>query len=212
MEPILQIPVATCTVNFGTQEHAILKPESQPNGAPKKHSMSHSISRASMSRSIKFFFQPVVHEAVYSKPESQGTPLTKGVAGAIGTVPEVFAISPLENIKIAAQLDTEKRFTGVEKGFTQSCWVCPLLPNRPSVQSLRAFCARYRASLFCPKNSCPGSTRFSRLKGRPPKTREPFSKGAADITRHILRTRFEKGSLDIDGLQNWHIWRILAMQ
>merc|ERR1711870_110065 len=42
----------------------------------------------------------------------QGTPVSKGLAGAIGTVPEVLAISPLENIKLAAQLDKEGKFKG----------------------------------------------------------------------------------------------------
>merc|ERR1712190_409914 len=41
-----------------------------------------------------------------------GTPVSKGLAGAAATVPEVFAISPLENIKLAAQLDKEGKFKG----------------------------------------------------------------------------------------------------
>merc|ERR1711972_962002 len=59
-----------------------------------------------------FFMQPIVHKAMYGKPETQGTPVSKGLAGAIGTVPEVIAISPLENIKLAAQLDKEGKFKG----------------------------------------------------------------------------------------------------
>merc|ERR1712127_761778 len=70
------------------------------------------VTRASISRAIKFFMQPIVHKAIYGKPETQGTPISKGLAGAIGTVPEVIAISPLENIKLAAQLDKEGRFKG----------------------------------------------------------------------------------------------------
>merc|ERR550532_2978710 len=56
--------------------------------------------------------QPIVHEAIYKKPETKGSPVSKGTAGALATVPEVFAISPLENIKLAAQLDKEGRFAG----------------------------------------------------------------------------------------------------
>merc|ERR1719330_2156131 len=67
---------------------------------------------ASVSRAIKFFMQPIVHKAIYGKPETQGTPISKGMAGAVGTVPEVVAISPLENIKLAAQLDKEGKFKG----------------------------------------------------------------------------------------------------
>merc|ERR1712039_433108 len=70
------------------------------------------VTRASISRAVKFFMQPVVHKAMYGKPETQGTPISKGLAGAIGTVPEVIAISPLENIKLAAQLDKEGKFKG----------------------------------------------------------------------------------------------------
>merc|ERR1719183_266786 len=55
---------------------------------------------------------PIVHKSLYGKPETQGTAVSKGLAGAIGTVPEVIAISPLENIKLAAQLDKEGKFKG----------------------------------------------------------------------------------------------------
>ena len=30
-----------------------------------------------------------VHKSLYGKPETKGTPVSKGLAGAIGTVPEV---------------------------------------------------------------------------------------------------------------------------
>jgi len=70
------------------------------------------VTRASISRAIKFFMQPIVHRSLYGKPETQGTPVSKGLAGALGTIPEVIAISPLENIKLAAQLDKEGRFSG----------------------------------------------------------------------------------------------------
>lgn len=70
------------------------------------------ITRASFSRMIKFWLQPIAHQRFYGKPEGKGTPLSKGISGAIATIPEVMAISPLENIKIAEQLDTQKRFNG----------------------------------------------------------------------------------------------------
>merc|ERR1711879_799203 len=49
---------------------------------------------------------------IYGIPETKGTPVSKGLSGAIGTFPEVLAISPLENIKLAAQLDKEGKFAG----------------------------------------------------------------------------------------------------
>merc|ERR1719335_895954 len=54
--------------------------------------------------------QPVCHRVIFGKPEKQGTPLTKGLSGAAGTFPEVFAISMFENFKLAEQLDKEKKF------------------------------------------------------------------------------------------------------
>jgi solute carrier family 25 2-oxodicarboxylate transporter 21 len=68
--------------------------------------------RASTSRGIKFFFQPICHQNFFGKPETQGNPVTKGLAGSLATFPEVVAISPLENIKLAAQLDKDKKFNG----------------------------------------------------------------------------------------------------
>jgi len=70
------------------------------------------VTRASISRAIKFFMQPIVHKGLYGKPETKGTPVSKGIAGALGTFPEVLAISLLENIKLAAQLDKEGKFKG----------------------------------------------------------------------------------------------------
>merc|ERR1711953_198098 len=65
-----------------------------------------------ISRGVKFFMFPIVHKGVYGVPDTKGTPVSKGIAGALATIPEVFAISPLENIKLAAQLDKEGRFSG----------------------------------------------------------------------------------------------------
>jgi len=49
---------------------------------------------------------------MYGREVAKGNPFTKGTAGAASTLPEVIAISPLENIKLAAQLDKEGRFKG----------------------------------------------------------------------------------------------------
>lgn len=70
------------------------------------------VTRASFSRLIKFWLQPVAHKTFFGTPESKGNPLTKGVAGALATIPEVITISPLENIKLAEQLDKDKKFSG----------------------------------------------------------------------------------------------------
>jgi len=105
---------ALCMSNPGTGAGAALKGFLEAHGVMGfvKQGLGAEVTRASVSRSIKFFMQPIVHKAIYGKPETQGTPVSKGLAGAIGTLPEVIAISPLENIKLAAQLDKEGRFSG----------------------------------------------------------------------------------------------------
>merc|ERR1712048_1082987 len=105
---------AICMSNPGTGAGAALSGFLQAHGVMGfvKQGLVAEVTRASISRAIKFFMQPIVHNAMYGKPETQGTPVSKGLAGAIGTVPEVFAISPLENIKLAAQLDKEGKFKG----------------------------------------------------------------------------------------------------
>merc|ERR1712025_1037464 len=49
---------------------------------------------------------------MYGKAVKDGTPFSKGAAGALGTIPEVIAISPLENMKLVSQLDSEGKFKG----------------------------------------------------------------------------------------------------
>eukprot|EP00441_Pelagodinium_beii_P040833 CAMPEP_0197652688 /NCGR_PEP_ID=MMETSP1338-20131121/34606_1 /TAXON_ID=43686 ORGANISM="Pelagodinium beii, Strain RCC1491" /NCGR_SAMPLE_ID=MMETSP1338 /ASSEMBLY_ACC=CAM_ASM_000754 /LENGTH=300 /DNA_ID=CAMNT_0043227619 /DNA_START=55 /DNA_END=957 /DNA_ORIENTATION=+ len=105
---------AICMSNPGTGAGAALKGFLEAHGIMGfvKQGLVAEVTRASISRAIKFFMQPIVHKALYGMPETKGSPISKGLAGAIGTVPEVLAISPLENIKLAAQLDKEGRFAG----------------------------------------------------------------------------------------------------
>lgn len=105
---------AICMANPGTGAGAALKGFLEAHGLMGfvKQGLVAEVTRASMSRAIKFFMQPVVHRGIYGTAETKGTPISKGIAGAIGTVPEVVAISPLENMKLAAQLDKEGRFKG----------------------------------------------------------------------------------------------------
>ena len=74
--------------------------------------------RATVSRVIKFWLQPVTHKAIFGKKQSEGTAISKGLAGAAATIPEVLAISPFENVKLAQQLDKEKRFKGTADVFS----------------------------------------------------------------------------------------------
>jgi len=105
---------ALCMANPGTSAGAALSGFLKAHGWSGfvKQGLAAEVCRASTSRALKFFFQPIAHETFFGKPESKGNPVSKGVAGAIATIPEVMAISPLENIKLAAQLDKEKKFNG----------------------------------------------------------------------------------------------------
>ncbi|KAF4725675.1 hypothetical protein FOZ63_029483 [Perkinsus olseni] len=68
------------------------------------------MARATFSRSIKFWLQPICHKMLFGKKQSEGTSFTKGVAGGVATIPEMVVISPFENAKLAMQLDATGRF------------------------------------------------------------------------------------------------------
>mmetsp|Transcript_26908 Transcript_26908/g.44266 ORF Transcript_26908/g.44266 Transcript_26908/m.44266 type:complete len:303 (-) Transcript_26908:211-1119(-) len=70
------------------------------------------MARGGSARTIKFWMWPVCHNAVYGKPLAKGGPISKGIAGALATFPEIIFISPLENMKLCAQLDKEGKFKG----------------------------------------------------------------------------------------------------
>ena len=75
-----------------------------------KQGLGPEMARAIFSRVLKFWIQPISHKFFFKKPEKNGSPLTKGIAGALATIPEVLIISPFENLKLAQQLDRDKRF------------------------------------------------------------------------------------------------------
>jgi solute carrier family 25 2-oxodicarboxylate transporter 21 len=75
-----------------------------------KQGLGPEMARAIFSRVIKFWLQPITHLILFNKSEKQGSSLSKGIAGALATIPEVLIISPFENLKLAQQLDKEKKF------------------------------------------------------------------------------------------------------
>lgn len=77
-----------------------------------KQGMVVEVCRSSLARGIKFWVQPQAHQATFGKPTKDGTAFTKSVSGVMATFPEVWAISGMENIKLAQQLDKEKKFKG----------------------------------------------------------------------------------------------------
>lgn len=70
------------------------------------------LARGGTARTIKFWAWEPSHQLMYGKAVKDGTPVSKGLSGALATFPEVIAISPLENIKLASQLDKEGKFKG----------------------------------------------------------------------------------------------------
>jgi len=75
-----------------------------------KQGLGPEMARAIFSRVVKFWLQPMTHQIIFKKSEKNGSSFSKGIAGAVATIPEVFIISPFENLKLAQQLDKEKKF------------------------------------------------------------------------------------------------------
>jgi solute carrier family 25 2-oxodicarboxylate transporter 21 len=76
-----------------------------------KQGMAVEVFRSSLARGIKFWVQPLAKQNLLDK----GCPnnfVTSGTAGVIATFPEVWAISAMENIKLAQQLDSTGQFKG----------------------------------------------------------------------------------------------------
>lgn len=105
---------ALCMSNPGVSAGAALRGFIGTHGMMGfvKQGMVTEVARSSMARGIKFWVQPLAHQRVFGKPEKQGSAITKSLSGVLAVFPEVLAISPLENIKLAQQLDVEKRFSG----------------------------------------------------------------------------------------------------
>jgi solute carrier family 25 2-oxodicarboxylate transporter 21 len=76
-----------------------------------KQGMAVEVFRSSLARGIKFWVQPLAKQKLLAS----GAPnnfVTSGTAGVIAVFPEVIAISPMENIKLAQQLDSKGQFKG----------------------------------------------------------------------------------------------------
>ena len=80
------------------------------------------ISRATAMRVIQFFSYPLMHEMLFARRPSEGSPATKCVAGMAASLPSSVAIVPLENAKIALQLDQTGRFRNSMGAAMQHLW------------------------------------------------------------------------------------------
>ncbi len=83
-----------------------------------KQGLGPEMARAIFSRVIKFWLQPMTHQMIFNKAEKNGSSISKGIAGALATIPEVLIISPFENLKLAQQLDKEKKFGNTKEVLT----------------------------------------------------------------------------------------------
>jgi len=76
-----------------------------------KQGMAVEVARSSLARGIKFWVQPIAKSKLLDNGW-QNNFVTSGTAGCIAVFPEVWAISSMENIKLAQQLDNKGQFNG----------------------------------------------------------------------------------------------------
>lgn len=72
--------------------------------------MAPEVTRATVMRVSKFFFNPVMCNAIYSKKPSECTIPQKILCGGLATFPEILAISPFEVAKLGLQTDTTNKY------------------------------------------------------------------------------------------------------
>ena len=68
------------------------------------------VTRATVMRVSKFYFNPVMAKMMWGKKVSECTPAQKLLSGAFATFPEILAISPFEIAKLGLQTDTSNKF------------------------------------------------------------------------------------------------------
>lgn len=73
--------------------------------------------RATYMRVSKFFLFPVAHRRIWGIQPSEGTPLSKGLAAAICSLPEGLTIAPIETAKIGLQLDIKNVYKNSATAF-----------------------------------------------------------------------------------------------
>jgi|Transcript_5595 solute carrier family 25 2-oxodicarboxylate transporter 21 len=76
-----------------------------------KQGMAVEVFRSSLARGIKFWVQPMAKNKLLENGWANNF-VTSGTAGVIAVFPEVWAISSMENIKLAQQLDSKGQFNG----------------------------------------------------------------------------------------------------
>uniref|UniRef100_A0A6T7DMD3 Mitochondrial carrier protein n=1 Tax=Coccolithus braarudii TaxID=221442 RepID=A0A6T7DMD3_9EUKA len=80
------------------------------------------IARATLMRVAQFFSYPLAHEALFGGPPSSGSTSTQVLSGMAACLPSSLAITPLENAKIALQLDHAKQFNNSTDAALRHLW------------------------------------------------------------------------------------------
>jgi hypothetical protein len=68
------------------------------------------VARATSMRVVQFFSYPLMHELFFGRLPSEGSHGSKLASGMMASLPAAAVITPLENAKIALQLDSAGRF------------------------------------------------------------------------------------------------------
>mmetsp|Transcript_5773 Transcript_5773/g.15550 ORF Transcript_5773/g.15550 Transcript_5773/m.15550 type:complete len:303 (-) Transcript_5773:7-915(-) len=117
--------------------------------------------RGTWMRCVQFFCMPLLHQRLTGRPVSQGTVGSKCLAGVLATVPAVLTITPLENAKIALQLDEQKRFGNsmarVLKQLWARSWAAPLIGWQGVQLRQAAWFAPYVCALGPLERGCKGA-------------------------------------------------------
>ena len=71
--------------------------------------MAPEVTRATVMRVSKFFFNPIMSDVLWGKAPKDCTIPQKIVSGALATFPEILAISPFEVAKLGLQVDTANK-------------------------------------------------------------------------------------------------------
>ena len=80
------------------------------------------IARATVMRVVQFFSYPLIHKVLFSTEPAQGTPMTKLASGMLASLPSAMAITPLENAKVALQLDAKGEFNNSMSKAVMHLW------------------------------------------------------------------------------------------
>ena len=84
--------------------------------------MTPEVTRATVMRVSKFFFNPVMSNQLWGKAPKDCTIPQKMASGALATFPEILAISPFEVAKLGLQVDTTNKYNNNMMAFMKDMY------------------------------------------------------------------------------------------